>query len=477
MMALSVAVGACAGTGTPDDPTIHPAGDSLAPQAISPRGGGAIPGPGGAAGSLSFSLTGGSPSDDAPFAIAADGFGNSVTVGYFGGTIDLGCGPRTAVGTWDMYVAKHGSAGACAWMATAGGAGDMTFATGVALDAGGNVYVAGGFGTSIDFGGGTAFTAVGGWDGFLARYDAAGTLAWAERFGGPDDEYPIGVATNGMLVAITGAFRGTTALGATATPLASKGEGDVFVAGYRAATGLYQWSHAWGNVDEDAPTAIAMNGTKIVVSGAYQDTIDFGAAGRIASAGSYDGMIVSFDLSGIPTAASSVGGADFDAVASVAIDAQTGSVVAGGYFGAAAHVGAALLTGAGSLSGFVARYDAALAPQWSKAIDATDHAIVSSVAVDSAGDVVISGEVGGTSTLGFASAGTTDLMVAKLLGDGSSVLWTDHYGAQGTALASILAIGQGDQVLTGGVFDDQIDVPALVTSHGGYDIVLLSIVP
>lgn len=480
MVALSLAVGACAG-GTPNDPTDETpiTGAVATPKAEAPRGG-PIPTVGTPPGALVWSQAGGGQGDDAPFAVATDKNGNSYMAGYFANSMNVGCGPMTALGAWDMYVAAYDATGVCTWVTRAGNQGGMAFATTLALDATGNVYVGGGFSGAIDFGlPGTSFETTGDYDGFLAKYDTSGALVWASRFGGTGDEYPNAMATNGTLVVITGGFTGTTVLGSNAPAIASKGEGDIYVAGYMASNGLYQWSKAWGNVHDDVGTAVAMGTAKIVVGGAYQDSLGFGGA-TLTNAGFYDGFLVELDLSGTYVSSRSIGGAGFDTVTSLALDSQSQDVVAAGYFSSSADVGAAAaLTGAGAMTGFVARYGASFSHTWSTAIDGTGHAIISAVAVDSSGDVVIGGEFSGDCSLAMTSVATTDMLLAKLLGADGTKLWANQYGTSGNASASSVAIGTGDRVFTTGVFDNQITLagPLPTSTNGGTDIVMIAANP
>ena len=75
-------------------------------------------------------------------------------------------------------------------------------ATAIATDAGGNVYVTGKFGGTIHFGAFTLTPTPGGTqtEGFVAKFNSAGSCQWAVRFGGAGTELGgFAIATDGRM--------------------------------------------------------------------------------------------------------------------------------------------------------------------------------------------------------------------------------------------------------------------------------------
>src|SRR5439155_701956 len=107
---------------------------------------------------------------------------------YVAGTTDSGLGGASA-GDYDAFVAKYDPAGNALWIRQFGTSGDDG-PCGVAVDAAGNVYVAG-F-TSGNLGGASA----GDYDAFVAKYDAAGSAFWTRQFGTSDYDDAHGVAVD-----------------------------------------------------------------------------------------------------------------------------------------------------------------------------------------------------------------------------------------------------------------------------------------
>ena len=161
---------------------------------------------------------------DWAYGVAVDAGGVS-TVGFFQGTADFDPGSGTfdltsAVNSDDAFVSKLDNNGDFIWAGQMGGTSSPTFATGVALDASGNVYSVGEFGVTVDFdpGSGTFnLTSAGDQDAFvsklsggaLAAGDVANTLevqhagdgditvSWGNSCAATDDDYAIYEGTIG----------------------------------------------------------------------------------------------------------------------------------------------------------------------------------------------------------------------------------------------------------------------------------------
>ena len=107
------------------------------------------------------------------YALAVDGAGNVAVTGYYGGSIDFGGGALPYGQLNDIFVAKFNSLGTYISSRRYGdppGLNDNQFGNAIAMSSGGNVYIAGEFTGTLDFGaGGSATsTAYGGTDAYLA---------------------------------------------------------------------------------------------------------------------------------------------------------------------------------------------------------------------------------------------------------------------------------------------------------------------
>jgi hypothetical protein len=152
-----------------------------------------------------------------------------IVIGGFGDTVDFGGGDLVSAGDDDIFLAKYDASGVHQWSRRFGGAGyDQGY--GVAVDASGNAMVTGFFSGTVDFGGGNLESA-GSVDIFLAKYNTSGVHQWSERFGGAifDPGKAVGVDASGNVV-VTGYFFGTVDFGGG--NLESAGDSDIFLAKY-----------------------------------------------------------------------------------------------------------------------------------------------------------------------------------------------------------------------------------------------------
>src|ERR1039458_7610685 len=145
----------------------------------------------------------------------------------------------------DVFIAKLDGSGNALWAKSAGGIySDEGY--GIAADAAGNAYITGLFGnhSPIIFGTDTLLNS-GGSDIFTVKYNSSGTVVWAKSAGGTGNEVPGGIAIDaGGNVYITGAFSSSMMFFAYFT-LSNLGNGDIYVAKYTAA-GFPEWGRVEG---------------------------------------------------------------------------------------------------------------------------------------------------------------------------------------------------------------------------------------
>ena len=138
------------------------------------------------AGTLLWTRQLGTNLEDYSFDVSADGLGNV----YLTGTTDGSLGGASH-GFRDAFVAKYDGAGNQLWTRQLGSDSNDE-GGGVSADSLGNVYLSGE--TSGALGG----PINGGFDSFLAKYDAAGNLRWARQFGPGQNDRSEGVSADGL---------------------------------------------------------------------------------------------------------------------------------------------------------------------------------------------------------------------------------------------------------------------------------------
>jgi hypothetical protein len=246
-----------------------------------------------------WSKTVGGTGPDFGGAVAVDTGGNLFVTGYMSmssGGVDFGGGALFSAGGADAFLVKYSSsAGAHVWSKRFGGAGtDLGMA--VDTDSLGNVYVAGTFEGSVNFGGET-LTSAGGRDIFVAKYTAAGQHVWSKRFGGTLGEDARGVAVDAAGdVFVTGQFLGSINFGGLDLP--SAGFEDIFLAKLSGPSGNHVWSKRLGSSSApDAGYGVAVDGAgNVAITGFFAGSVNFGGGAILAQV--YDIFVAKYDSAG-----------------------------------------------------------------------------------------------------------------------------------------------------------------------------------
>ncbi|MCS3799439.1 SBBP repeat-containing protein [Niastella sp. OAS944] len=260
--------------------------------------------------------------------IAVDAKGNVFTTGYYWGVVDFDPGPNSqtlnSAGYNAIFVSKLDSSGNYVWAKSMNGTGSGV-AKSIALDATGNIYVAGDFQVGpIDFdpGPGTAIiTPYGSIDGFVCKLNAAGNYVWAQKIGSSqyDQAFSVAVDTSGN-VHVMGTFDGTADFdpGTGTHTLTSNGGSDMYILKLNAA-GNYLWAKGMGGTDHEFPGNLALDTLgNVYTTGHFRYTIDLdpgpGVQNRTAAGGSFyfDIYISKLDASGNYVWGYTIGGGSGD---------------------------------------------------------------------------------------------------------------------------------------------------------------------
>lgn len=333
------------------------------------------------------------------------------------------------------------------------GSGDTDQANDVATDPSGNIFVVGEFRLSADLGGG-ALNSAGFIDAFVAKYAPDGTHLWSKRLGSNINEAAQAVvADSAGNVYVAGAFESSVDFGGG--PITAMGSRDVFVVKY-SPTGAHIWSKRLGGISDEAVQHLEFDPTgALLLVGQFTGIGDFGS-GMVTSAGNTDVFVTKLDLAGNAVWAQRFGGLAAENGRGVAVD-KAGNVVLTGSFNGSATFGGAALVSAGGQDAFVVKLDAAGAHVWSKRFGefGTDAGV--GAAFDSAGNVLLTGTF--TSKIDFGLgpiAGGNDSWVAKLTPQGVPV-WGIRCGGSLTTTVQDIAVDKLDQVLIGGGFSGNAD--------------------
>jgi hypothetical protein len=422
--------------------------------------------------------------DDIPAAVATDGTGNTITLGSFEGTIQLGAVTLTCpVGsTRNLYLAKYNTQGTLIWATNVGnaGPGNGYRATGMGLttDMTGNIYIAGLYSGSITFGNTTLSSGIGpvGFNGFLAKYSASGGAVWARDFSSPTGSSGYNVSTDlAGNVFVVGRYTDAVIIGTAS--LNSVGRDDIFLAKY-TGQGTFQWARSMGGPFDDFVYGLCTDAQgNVYLSGSFDSTANFGTQGLL-SHGSSDAYLVKCNSQGTVEWARNYGGLDYDYALNVAVSAAGNVYLVGAFGGASQFSSTSTLTSLGGIDGFILKCDGQGNLQWANQVGGTGNDELNDV-VTAVGEVIYAhGSFIQTITVGsqtLASAGGSDVVLLRYDGLGR-VVWAQRNGGSGDeGPFGLASAGNGLLFQTVSFTGTTQFGPFTTPSRGGYDAVVMQV--
>ncbi|MDD2230491.1 MAG: SBBP repeat-containing protein [Candidatus Cloacimonetes bacterium] len=394
---------------------------------------------------------------DGALAIASDSSGNTYMTGYFTGyNVSFGGTLLSTPDNYpDIFVAKLDNAGNWLWAKRAGGP-SLQQAECIAVDGDGNVYISGLFGVSATFGDIT-LSDIGSTNIFVAKLDSAGNWLWAKGAGSQANwNYGLGIALDAAAnVYVTGCFQATVAFGATS--LTCAGDIDIFVTKLDSS-GNWLWAKSAGGTSSDFGRDIAVDiAGNVYLTGTIRDEVFFGSTslGNSTANAQENIFVAKLDSAGNWLWAKDAGGLAYDYGCGIALDSAANIYVTG-YFWLDATFGSTTLNSIGDKDIFVAKLDSGGNWHWAKRAGGTHYSDGGNdIAVDSAGDVYLSGFFSDTDadfgeTI-LTSNGYLDIFVAKL-GSAGNWLWAKGVGGIGEDQGYGIALDSNSNIYMSGHF-------------------------
>ena len=357
--------------------------------------------------------------DDWPQAatrVALSPAGDVIFTGDFMGSIDLGGGPLTSAGEYDIFLAAFSPQGAHLWSRRFGSVSNDKVRD-LAVDADGDIVLVGDFFFGLDFGGGILPSA-GDKDAFAARLDAEGQHLWSASFGGGAYDAAYAVACDGSGdVILAGQFRGELDLGGG--PL-SAGDGQALFCARLDGFGAHLWSRCFGEYGEAWSLSVAAQSSEgILLAGSFAGVIDFGG-GLILSQGGQDAFLAALTPAGAQLWSRACGGPEDQRAVAAAFAPDGGALIAGDFAGSI-DLGGGPVASAGAKDLFLARYGSDGAHVWSRRFGDAQIQQAGDLAAGPSDLIALTGKVAGSVNFGggaLMSAGGADLALAMFDGAG-----------------------------------------------------------
>jgi len=382
--------------------------------------------------------------------LAIDSAGNSYVAGsfgsqLFGGSIDLTTTNLVTTGETDGFVAKFNPQGQCLWARQFAGT-NSNDAYDVIVRSDGSVLVAGEFvGTNRI--GNTNLISHGGYDIFLAAFNSAGDLLWAQAIGGSGDDFAIALApaANGSAI-FTGSFIGIINLGGGIS--FGSADDDALLIKLNAA-GAVQWARTAGGSGFQIGSDIKVDAEgNVYWAGEFETNVVFGTT-TFASP-DLNVFLAKYDSAGNGISARKLGVGDFAELPRIALGSD------GGFFCSAAYSGDYTIDGRvlpfGREDVLVASFDSADSLRWVNAFGGPQLETCTDILVDPYGAAYLIGHYNGTLIVGntnLASSGSLDIFIVRCSSDGQFQGATKAGGlGEDQAFAGVMTPA-GDIQLTG----------------------------
>jgi hypothetical protein len=405
-------------------------------------------------------------------------------------------------GLWDFFIAKFNPDSTVAWARGSGGLG---------LDSGHwitslsdeSTVVTGSFQETVIFGEGEGnqveLTSAGGYDIFIARYNTDGTLAWAKRAGGPDNDhasYPLTRLSDNSII-VTGQFNGTVTFGEgeiNQTLLVAEND-DVFIACYNPDGSLKWVKCAGGSGSNTSRTITTLSDNSFVITGNYQISITFGKGEinetELTDPGSNNMFIARYYSDGsLAWAKSAEGVFIFGPICNAITSISDNSIFVAGTL----HGGATFGKGEpnetalhchGNNNLFIARYNLDGSLAWAICDGGGDNADTEGLGITAINDdyILVTGDLYGEVHFGtgqpdeevLTSEGESDIYLARYDCNGGFA-WAMSFGGSGTDDVSGIARLSDHSFALTGYFNSSVTFgpgdpgETTLVSAGGFDI-------
>lgn len=407
-----------------------------------------------------------------------DASGNIYNTGFFIGTTDFDPGtgyhPLTASSGTDLYLQKVDSSGALVW-ANHIVCSNSIYAQesrSVALDANGNIFIAGAFDGMADFDPDTStynltshlFSP----DIFIAKYSSSGQFLWAHKIGGPNNNdlcYGIATDPNGNVI-LKGYFKDTVDFdpGPAVYNMISGNERHYILK--LSSSGNFMWAKKHRANYYDQSRAICTDAAgNIYTSGQFSGTVDFDpdtGITNLTAIGSQDAYVQKLNANGDFIWAKSFGGSQNEVGYEIEVDGSQNVYVTGWFEGTSDFdpgTGTHNITSNGLDDVYLMKLNSSGGFEWARAIGGSLIDLAYDIQVAHDDFVYVTGYFagiadfnGGPATKNDTAFGSKDCFAVKYDKYGNYI-WNTHVGGTGDhAYAKSIRVSAGNEVYMSGEF-------------------------
>lgn len=416
-------------------------------------------------------------------AVAVDATGAVYLTGVFNGRLTFGGTTLLGAGFADIFIAKwNPSTNAFVWAKRAGGPEDDR-AYGIAVS-GANVYVVGSFeSTSADFGTTTLRNAQPATvpfnfrsDAFVAKLVDSGSDAsfvWAQQAGGPGFDIASAVVADGNTVYLAGRHGAPSATFGNIIVANNSGgtqlNTDLFVAKLTdtGSTGTFVWVREGGGLGSDYAAALAVSGSSLYVSGAFQNYAVLGTT-ALSAPGCTSGFVAKLTDNGSSSSSEwsqALGSSQqFNSSTATAVAVRGTSVYLAGNFDGTGTFGPISLASAGFSDAFIAKITdtgTRATVNWAQRCGGSSFDGAAALVANGTGVYVTGGFLSPSATFGAtvltninpattSSSGNPDIFLAHLT-EAGSFAWTLQAGSTSTDNGLALATSASNVYVAGSV--------------------------
>ena len=401
----------------------------------------------------------GGSSDDIGNASSIDSAGNVYLAGNTNSSNNIASGgfQTSYSGSSDAFLVKFSSSGSRIWATYYGGSASEYWMTCTA-DNSGNAYLAGRtYSTSGIASGGFQTTHGGGSeDAFLVKFSSTGTRLWATYYGGNNEEANISCATDtNNNVYLSGGTYSTNNIASSGFQNSLAGSTDAFLVKF-SSSGSRLWGTYYGgtNFDEGANCIVDKNNNVILVGTTYSSSNVAASGFQNTIGGSSDAFLVSFSSSGSRLWATYYGGSDDDIGNSASSDTAGNIYLAGRTFSSSGIASGGFQNSmVGTSDAFLVKFTSSGSRSWATYYGGTNDDVASSSAVDSTGNIFLSGYTNSTTSIASNGLHTTvgggwDAFLVKFTKTGSRE-WARYCGGSNSDYGYFLSHSKGLIYLAG----------------------------